>query len=98
MLLDEAQSSAWQTVAIQPAPVTPLVTCRQAKQEAAEASEADLADPAASEAGGFVFSRLIERRPARKPELLLFRDALLAAASQEQTLKVNPSSGIKGWG
>jgi len=62
--------------------------CPQAKQEAAEASEADLTDPAASEAGGFVFSRLIERRPAHKPELLLFRDALLAAASQEQTLKV----------
>ena len=35
-----------------------------------------------------MFSRLIERRPAAKPELLLFRDALLAAASQEQTLKV----------
>ena len=56
-----------------------------------EAGEADLTDPAASEAGGFMFSRLVERRPALKPELLLFRDALLAAASQEQTLKVSLS-------
>jgi hypothetical protein len=47
-----------------------------------------LANAAASEVGGFVFSRLIERRPALKPELLTFRDAMVAATSQEQTLKV----------
>lgn len=51
-------------------------------------AKADLSDEGASEAGGFIFSKLIERKPHLKPELLTFRDTLLSSASQEQTLKV----------
>ncbi|GAB4815180.1 hypothetical protein N2152v2_002226 [Parachlorella kessleri] len=40
------------------------------------------------EVGGFVFSKLMQRKPHLKQELLTFRDHLLAAASQEQVLKV----------
>ena len=35
-----------------------------------------------------MFSKLMERKPGLKQELLTFRDHLLAAASQEQVLKV----------
>lgn len=63
----------------------------QAKQEAGEEAEADLSDEGASEAGGFIFSKLIQRKPHLKPELLTFRDTLLASSSQEQTLKVDLS-------
>jgi hypothetical protein len=53
------------------------------------------------EVAGFVFSRLLERRPALRQELLTFRDHLLAAASQEQVLKVSERAGAKrrtaGW-
>lgn len=37
---------------------------------------------------GFIFSTLAERKPELKPELLTFRDALLASANHEQKLKV----------
>jgi len=41
---------------------------------------------------GFIFSTLAERKPELRPELLTFRDALLASANQEQKLKVIPGS------
>ena len=39
-----------------------------------------------------MFSKLMERKPGLKQELLTFRDHLLAAASQEQVLKVGCKS------
>lgn len=40
------------------------------------------------EVAGFLFPQLIQRKPHLRQELLTFRDHLLAAASQEQVLKV----------
>lgn len=40
------------------------------------------------EVGGFLFKRLIERRPDKEQDLLTFRDHLLASSSQEEALKV----------
>lgn len=40
---------------------------------------------------GFLFGRLLERRPEARPELLAFRDALTASANQEQKLKASAS-------
>jgi hypothetical protein len=58
----------------------------QAKKEAADA-EAEALE-GGGEAEGFRFGRLLERKPEARPELLAFRDALLASANQEQKLKV----------
>lgn len=55
-------------------------------------AEADLTDESASETGGFIFSKLVQRKPHLKPELLTFRDSLLSSASQEQTFKVDISN------
>jgi hypothetical protein len=62
----------------------------QKKQEVEEkAGETDeLADDSGADVKGFIFSKLAERRPHLKPDLLTFRDALLAADSREDTLKV----------
>ena len=37
---------------------------------------------------GFLFSKLIERLPQKKQELLTFRDHLLSTSNVEETLKV----------
>ena len=50
----------------------------QAKKEAADA-EAEALE-GGGEAEGFRFGRLLERKPEARPELLAFRDALLASA------------------
>jgi len=65
----------------------------QAKKEAAQEAESDLLDEVASEAGGFIFSKLIERHPQLKPELLTFRDTLISSSNEDQTLKVGLGMG-----
>ena len=57
---------------------------KEAAKEAGEAEEGPL------EVQGFLFRRLVERRPELKPELLSFRDHLLATSSADgdDTLKV----------
>ena len=57
----------------------------KAEKAAAETEGGTLGGP--REVGGFDFDRLIERKPALRQELLTFRDQLLAATSDEQTLK-----------
>lgn len=52
-----------------------------------EQSSAEL-DDGPEEVAGFNFAALVRRRPALRQEILTFRDHLLAAASQEQALKV----------
>ena len=39
---------------------------------------------------GFLFKRLLERKPEKKQELLTLRDHLLASSSASDTLKVSP--------
>ena len=57
---------------------------KEAAQAAGEAEEGPL------EVQGFLFRRLVERKPGLKQELLSFRDHLLAssAAEGDDTLKV----------
>ena len=42
------------------------------------------------EVEGFLFKRLLERKPEKKQELLTLRDHLLASSSASDTLKVFP--------
>lgn len=58
----------------------------QAKQEAADAEAEAIGE--GGEVEGFLFGKLLERKPELRSELLTFRDALLASAHQEQKLKV----------
>ena len=57
-----------------------------AEQEAAR--EAGEADEGPLEVEGFLFKRLLERKPEKKQELLTLRDHLLASSSASDTLKV----------
>lgn len=59
----------------------------QAKQAAADA-EAEALSGDSGDTEGFLFGRLVERRPEAKAGLLAFREALLASASGDQKLKV----------
>ena len=58
-----------------------------AEQEAAR--EAGEADEGPLEVEGFLFKRLLERKPEKKQELLTLRDHLLASSSASDTLKVS---------
>ena len=68
-------------------------TMAQAKQAAA-AEEAEALSGSSGDTEGFLFGRLLQRRPSAKAELLAFREALLASASGDQKLKVPPSHRI----
>ncbi len=54
---------------------------KEAAKEAGEEEEGPL------EVEGFLFKRLIERRPDNRQELLSFRDHLLASSSDNEALK-----------
>ena len=58
----------------------------KAEKEAAESLGGEEQGPL--EVGGFLFKRLLERRPEKQQDLLTFRDHLLASSSQEEALKV----------
>ena len=69
----------------------PESSCSIAVQIAAEqeaAREAGEEDEGPLEVEGFLFKRLLERKPEKKQELLTFRDHLLASSSSSDTLKV----------
>jgi UDP-glucose:glycoprotein glucosyltransferase len=57
-----------------------------------EAAEAAGADAAIGEVKGFVFDRLVERKPHLQQELLTFRDTLMSS-DDEETLKVGAGGG-----
>ncbi|KAK9811403.1 hypothetical protein WJX72_003341 [[Myrmecia] bisecta] len=58
------------------------------KVKAAQAAAADAGDETLTEVGGFIFQKLIERKPHLRQELITFRDHLVAASAQDDTLKV----------
>jgi hypothetical protein len=58
----------------------------QAEKEAAK--EAGEEDEGPLEVEGFLFKRLMERKPELRQELLTFRDHLLASTSDNEALKV----------
>ena len=71
--------------------IFPGSLCSSAVQIAAEqeaAREAGKEDEGPLEVEGFLFKRLLERKPEKKQELLTFRDHLLASSSSSDTLKV----------
>ncbi len=57
-----------------------------AEQEAAR--DAGEEDEGPLEVEGFLFKRLLERKPEKRQELLTLRDHLLASSSSSDTLKV----------
>lgn len=62
-----------------------------AEQEAAR--EAGEEDEGPLEVEGFLFKRLLERKPEKRQELLTLRDHLLATSSSSDTLKVLSHQG-----
>ena len=61
---------------------------KEAAKEAGEEEEGPL------EVEGFLFKRLIERRPDHRQELLSFRDHLLASSSDNEALKVRAFNSL----
>lgn len=59
----------------------------QVKAEKEAAKEAGEEDEGPLEVEGFLFKRLMERKPELRQELLTFRDHLLATSSGNEALK-----------
>ena len=60
------------------------------KTESSEdANYDDLTEDLDEDVKGFVFSKLIERRPDKRDELLTLRDVLLSSSEEDDTLKVS---------